>query len=79
MYIYRCVNRKIELDKKIFVVYCYLNGYVQEERVVMDIQIITTSDVALYEQIATQIKKLIINGSLQEGDPLPSVRALAQE
>ena len=77
MYIYRCVNRKIELDKKIFVVYCYLNGYVQEERVVMDIQIITTSDVALYEQIATQIKKLIINGSLQEGDPLPSVRALA--
>ena len=45
----------------------------------MDIQIITTSDVALYEQIATQIKKLIINGSLQEGDPLPSVRALAQE
>ena len=56
MYIYRCVNGKIELDKKNFVVYCYLNGYVQEERVVMDIQIITTSDVALYEQIATQIK-----------------------
>lgn len=45
----------------------------------MDIQIITTSDVALYEQIATQIKKLIINGSLEEGEPLPSVRALAQD
>lgn len=45
----------------------------------MDIEVITTSDVALYEQIATQVKKLIINGTLQEGDPLPSVRALAQE
>lgn len=45
----------------------------------MDIEVITTSDVALYEQIANQIKKLIINGALEEGDPLPSVRALAQE
>lgn len=45
----------------------------------MDIEVITTSDVALYEQIATQVKKLIINGTLKEGDPLPSVRALAQE
>ena len=45
----------------------------------MDIQIITTSDVALYEQIANQVKKLIINGTLEEGDPLPSVRALAQD
>lgn len=38
-----------------------------------------TSEVALYEQIATQVKELIINGVLQEGEPLPSVRALAQE
>ena len=45
----------------------------------MEIEVSTTSDVALYEQIATQVKKLIINGTLQEGDPLPSVRALAQE
>ena len=45
----------------------------------MNIRVNALSNVALYEQIATQIKALIINGTLQEGDLLPSVRALAQE
>ena len=45
----------------------------------MNIQVIATSDVALYEQIAMQIKKLIVTGELQEGELLPSVRALAQQ
>lgn len=45
----------------------------------MDIQIITTSHIALYQQIADQIKALIIEGRLKDGDMLPSVRALARE
>lgn len=45
----------------------------------MNIKVVSSSDMALYEQIARQIKKLIITDQLQEGDPLPSVRALAQE
>lgn len=45
----------------------------------MDIQIITTSHIALYQQIADQIKALIMEGRLKDGDMLPSVRALARE
>ena len=33
----------------------------------------------IYEQIAEQIKALIISGELQEGDVLPSMRLLAKE
>ena len=33
----------------------------------------------IYEQIAEQIKALIISGELQEGDALPSMRLLAKE
>lgn len=32
----------------------------------------------LYEQIATQIKKAIIDGELKSGDAIPSVRSLAK-
>ncbi|MBQ8994372.1 MAG: GntR family transcriptional regulator [Oscillospiraceae bacterium] len=33
----------------------------------------------IYDQIYTQIKDQIINGSLREDDPLPSVRNLAKD
>jgi GntR family transcriptional regulator len=33
----------------------------------------------LYEQIADQIKAAILTGEVVEGDPLPSVRALARD
>ena len=45
----------------------------------MQIEINTASGVALYEQIATQLKQLIVSGALPEGYPLPSVRALARD
>ena len=45
----------------------------------MDIHTNISSGVALYEQIAEQIKQLIVKGELAEGEPLPSVRALAQQ
>ena len=45
----------------------------------MDIHTNISSGVALYEQIAEQIKQLIVKGELTEGEPLPSVRALAQQ
>ena len=32
----------------------------------------------LYEQIATQIKAAVMNGELQPGEPLPSMRGLAR-
>lgn len=45
----------------------------------MDIIISNANKKPIYEQIASQIKNMIINGNLNEGDALPSMRALAQE
>lgn len=44
----------------------------------INIQINPLSDIALYEQIAEQLKQQIIAGTLAEHTPLPSVRGLAQ-
>jgi len=45
----------------------------------MDIIISNSSGKPIYEQITAQIKNMIINGTLQEGDALPSMRLLAKE
>lgn len=45
----------------------------------MKIIISNSSGEPIYEQIANQIKNLIINGELEEGDSLPSIRSLAKE
>lgn len=45
----------------------------------MKIIISNASPEPIYEQIGSQIKSQIISGDLIEGDPLPSIRKLAQE
>lgn len=45
----------------------------------MDIIISNTSSQPIYEQIYSQIKAMILNGTLKEGDTLPSMRFLAKE
>ncbi len=45
----------------------------------LDILISNASGKPIYDQIASQIKELIISGRLAQGDPLPSMRLLAQE
>ena len=45
----------------------------------MNIVISNSSDKPIYEQIAQQIKKMIISGELSPGDALPSMRFLAME
>jgi GntR family transcriptional regulator len=45
----------------------------------VDIIISNSVDEPIYEQIVKQIKNLIINGELEEGDALPSIRNLAKE
>jgi len=44
----------------------------------MDIIISNNSSKPIYEQIAIQIKAMIMSEELQTGDPLPSIRALAK-
>ncbi len=45
----------------------------------MDIIISNASGTPIYEQIAEQIKGMILDGVLTEGEALPSMRLLAQQ
>ncbi len=45
----------------------------------MQIVIRNSSNQPIYEQIYTQIKDLILNGTLMEGEMLPSIRGLAKD
>lgn len=45
----------------------------------MNIIISNSSGKPIYEQITSQIKNMIINGELDSGDLLPSMRVLAKE
>ena len=45
----------------------------------MDIIISNASDKPIYEQIVLQMKDIILAGDLQEGQQLPSIRALASD
>jgi len=44
----------------------------------MEIFLQLRSKVPIYEQIITQVKQLIMSGTLKDGDPIPSMRALAK-
>lgn len=45
----------------------------------MDIIISGDSAIPLYEQITSQLKEKILQGKLEQGSMLPSIRALAKE
>ena len=45
----------------------------------MNIHISNTSGKSLYEQIYVQIKNQILDGTLKEGEPLPTIRGLAKD
>ena len=45
----------------------------------MDIIISNSSGKPIYEQITSQIKQMIMQGELKEGDALPSMRLLADQ
>ncbi|WP_313758230.1 GntR family transcriptional regulator [Tissierella sp.] len=45
----------------------------------MRIIVSNSSNESIYEQIANQIKSMIIKGELEEGEALPSIRGLAKD
>ncbi len=45
----------------------------------MNIIITNSAGMPIYDQIASQIKAMIMSGELKEGEPLPSMRSLAQD
>ena len=44
----------------------------------MDIIISSNTNMPIYEQITSQIKAMIMSGTLNTGDPIPAMRALAK-
>ncbi len=44
----------------------------------MEIIISSNSNKPIYEQITSQVKAMVMGGELQNGDPIPSMRALAK-
>lgn len=44
----------------------------------MEIIISSNTNKPIYEQITSQIKAMVLSGELKEGDPIPSMRALAK-
>ena len=44
----------------------------------MDIIISSNSSKPIYEQITGQMKAMVMSGQLKQGDPIPSMRALAK-
>ena len=53
--------------------------YTMKRGETLNINISHTSTIPLYEQIQSQIKNQILNGSLKPGEGLPSIRNLAKE
>lgn len=62
-----------------YCIYCIYTVVAMEVIVLMDIIISNSSQEPIYEQIVTQIKKLIMKGELLEAEALPSIRSLAKE
>ena len=58
---------------------CRGSRYAVCERGTLDIIISNGSSEPIYEQITRQIKAAIMAGDVNEGDPLPSIRALAND
>ncbi len=60
---------------------CYVLLYTVyvEGRSVMKLIISNSSPVPIYEQIKTSLVEQIIDGTLEENEPLPSIRNLAQD
>jgi len=44
----------------------------------MEVLLQLRSKVPIYEQIVAQVKQQILTGALKDGDPIPSMRALAK-
>ena len=54
-------------------------GLTDHGRIPMELVVSNSSEQPIYEQIASQIRALVLDGRLGEGDRLPSIRALATQ
>lgn len=60
------------------IVYLFNKYTIAQRRRGVDIIISSNTNMPIYEQITSQIKAMIMSGTLNTGDPIPSMRALAK-
>ena len=74
------IDNKVHIDINVKSNHCgiYTFSHIEKGKY-MNIIITNSAGVPIYEQICSQIKGLIMSGKLKEGDPLPSMRTLAQD
>ena len=60
------------------IVYLFNKYTIAQRRRGVDIIISSNTNMPIYEQITSQIKAMIMSGTLHTGDPIPSMRALAK-
>ena len=70
---------KYIICEQILCLFCLFITSHLEMRIDVNIIITNNLDTPIYEQIKEQIKNMIFNGELNEGDALPSMRVLAKE
>lgn len=77
----KAVCLTIPLDSPVLIVYSVMYQDTQRGGDDCDLKIIiaNNSTLPLYQQIKDQIKACILKEELKEGDPLPSIRAFANE
>lgn len=68
-----------KIEKCVYTVYIRYVQYIHDVEVNMNIIISNSSPDPIYEQISKQLRQLILNGNLQGGEQLPSIRSLAKE
>ena len=60
------------------IAYLFNKYTIAQRRRGVDIIISSNTNMPIYEQITSQIKAMIMSGTLNTGDPIPSMRALAK-
>ncbi|WP_253687547.1 MULTISPECIES: GntR family transcriptional regulator [unclassified Treponema] len=63
----------------IYCIYIRQRYFFKEVKEILKIIISNSSQDPIYEQVYSAIKKAILNGEIEEGAPLPSIRTLAKD
>ena len=71
-------NRGLTKAEECAIVYLFNKYTIAQRRRGVDIIISSNTNMPIYEQITSQIKAMIMSGTLNTGDPIPSMRALAK-
>ena len=73
------IESSVRLDSNLYLSYIYRRSALEVPDVELPLDVNPQSPDPLYRQIADQIRSLILVGHLRPGQPLPSIRHLAED